>query len=145
MTQKQYDELVKLMDSIEFIDKELINDNKFITKINEILNINPIFNPYQLYPNGGDKRQCPEPYELLEIRYDGTDDKYDPYKINIPKEYKFTGVDKMKFVTKDESVATHIYSQSPVISKETQDALVEMSIGIYDEPSQARYTNIHNL
>ena len=144
MTQKQYDELVKLMDSIEFIDKELINDNKFITKINEILNINPILNPYPLYPNGGDKRQCPEPYESPVIRYDGVDNKYDPYKINIPEEYKFTGVDKMKYVTKDEPVTTHTYSQSPTISKETQDALVEMSIGIYDEPSQVRYTNIHN-
>lgn len=157
MTQKQYDELVKLMDSIESVDKSIIDIYAFRDKILNILFRDVVCKDETIKINGPLSEQIivkEPPFEPhfppFGIMYDDykinipEEYKYDSYKINIPEEYKFTGVDKMKFVTKDEPVTPHTYSQSPVISKDVRDALVEMSIGIYDEPSQVRYTNIHN-
>lgn len=117
MTNEQYEKLVELVNSIEFIDKELIDTNKFIAKFHKIFskdyelpNELPIY-PWTNMPGVRDNGTSSAPlYEPIKIMYDGPP-KYAPfYGINyFDNSNKTNGVDKMKFkVSDDSSGATRI-------------------------------------
>lgn len=86
MKNEQYNELKAIVDSIENVDKELIDTEQLVLRINEIFgipNYNGLFNNVdfdEMLRNNEFKR--PQIPENLEIRY--------------------TGVDSMKFKVEDE-------------------------------------------
>lgn len=103
MKNEQYNELKALVDSIENVDKELIDTKQLVLRINEIFgnpNYNGLFDNVdfnEMFRNNEFKR--PQIPENLEIRYLGVDGmKFkvndDPGKTNytdIPNEYWESG------------------------------------------------------
>lgn len=134
MTDKQYEKLVELVDSIEFIDKELIDTNKFIAKFHKIFSKDyevPSTCPWAEKTGIRDIEISKTPfYDPIKIIYDGTgtgdpkimydgpgtgDNKvmYDGLPEYAPfygiKYDKTHGVDEMKFTVSDDNTHSNTY------------------------------------
>ena len=127
MTNEQYEKLVELVNSIQSVDKELIDTNMFIAKFHKIFSKDyeaPITYPWTNKPGVRDIETPRTPFypfhDPMQIIYDSAPEhnpNSDKHKIDIPEEYKFTkfdktnGVDKMEFTVSDDN--THSIHKTP--------------------------------
>lgn len=100
MKQEQFDSLEKLLKSIKYIDKELINDKAFNEVVCEILNIQTdVFVSADDYKPLKNIKFNEENPEMKKIR-DNLIQTLNPYQFNEEIEgnrFKSTGVNEMKF------------------------------------------------
>ena len=100
MKQEQFDSLEKLLKSIKYIDKKLINDKAFNEVVCEILNIQTdVFVSADDYKPLKNIKFNEENPEMKKIR-DNLIQTLNPYQFNEEIEgnrFKSTGVNKMKF------------------------------------------------
>ena len=100
MKQEQFDSLEKLVKSIKYVDKELINDKAFNEVVCEILNIQTdVFvsaDDYKPLKNIKFNEENPEIKKISE----NLNQQLNPYQFNGEIEgnrFKSTGIDEMKF------------------------------------------------
>ena len=157
MTNEQYEKLVELVDSIEFIDKELIDTNKFIAKFHKIFSKDyeapTIYYPWTNKPGVRDIGKSSAPYypfyEPIQISYDSSlehNPNFGKCTIDIPEEYKFinfdktNGVDGMKFTVSDDNTHSNTYRDTKFTNEMQCVECVDQETTL-----QSKYTDPKNL
>lgn len=136
MTNEQYEKLVELVDSIEFIDKEIIDTNKFIAKFHKIFSKDyeaPTIYPYPWtnIPGVRDIEISRTPlYEPIQITY---------YNTGVGD--KTNGVDGMKFTVSDDNTHSNTYPNT----KSTNEVQSVEYVDDQEITLQSKYTDLKNL
>ena len=169
MTNEQYEKLVELVNSIQSIDKELIDTNMFIAKFHKIFSKDyeaPTTYPWTNIPGVRDIETPKTPfYDPLKIIYDGTgtgDPKimYDgpgtgdnKIMYDGPPEYasfygikydKTHGVDEMKFTVSDDNThSIHKASREFTVSDDNTHSIHKASREVCCEDPETSFRSIY--
>jgi hypothetical protein len=170
MTNEQYEKLVELVDSIEFIDKELIDTNKFIAKFYKIFSKDyeaPTIYPWTNTPGVRDietpKTPFYDPIKIMyygtgtgdpKIMYDGPGTGDNKVMYDGPPEYapfyginyfdtsdKTNGVDGMKITVNDDNTHSNTYRNT----KSTNEVQCVEDVDDQEPTLQSKYTDPKNL